>query len=102
MPELPANSYDAQRNWKEGLMALEQGWDSYNGQPIQEAAIAAVGRFHVTPRSGGGLQIEYHADGYDIEIGVGPDGRISSVLVAHEVMADPYTTQTHAMHSQKV
>lgn len=65
-------------DWMGELLALRPGWDSYNAPPITPAAIETVGRIHVVPCCDGGIQIEAHRDGWDIEIVVGPDGRIES------------------------
>jgi hypothetical protein len=59
-------------NWQGRLRALKPGWDSYNGEPISEAAICAVEMFAVVPCSDGGLILQ--AKGVEIEIG--PDGTV--------------------------
>lgn len=43
-----------------------------------------IGAFSTVPCSDGGIQLEIHQDGYDIEICIGPDGIIESVLLCHE------------------
>ena len=63
------------------LSALEPGWDSYRAVPITSEALATVGRIAVVPCGNGGVQLEIHRDGLDIEIEIGPDGRIQNVLV---------------------
>lgn len=72
------------QNWQEQLLALEANWDSYGAPMIASAAIATVERFATVPTSEGGIQLEIHKDGYDIEILIGHDGRIESVLVGAE------------------
>jgi hypothetical protein len=64
----------------ESLADLKPGWDSYGGKAPTPEAIAAA-RVMIeweptaTPLSGGGVQLEWHAGGYDIEIRIAPDGR---------------------------
>lgn len=69
--------------WEQELRGLAAGWDSYDADPITTAAINAVRSFAVVPCSDGGLQLEVHRDGWDIEIEISPDGRIVSVLAEH-------------------
>ena len=51
------------------------------GPPISEAAIQTVESFVVVPCASGGVQVEVHRDGFDIEICVDGGGVIESVLV---------------------
>lgn len=63
---------------------LPHGWDSYGGEPTTQAAAVAALRFldalrtapAVVPCSDGGLQLEWHTAGYDIEVAFGTDGGI--------------------------
>lgn len=71
-------------HWQLDLLSLRDGWDSYDGKPITKEAMLAVDSVSVVPCSDGGLQLELHRDGFDIEICIGPDGRIASALVARE------------------
>ena len=68
-------------DWRQRLSELSTGWDSYKGAPITAAAMDTVGQFAVVPCHNGGVQMEIHRDGLDIEIEIGPDGRIQNVLV---------------------
>jgi hypothetical protein len=64
------------------LLALGPNWDSYGAQPIDAqrvlAALGLLGRvMHndspspaVVPTNGGGVQLEWHTDGVDLEIDV--------------------------------
>ena len=61
------------------LRNLKANWDSYGAVPIDERAIQKAyeiwrllpGRaFQVVPTSDGGVQLEEHRDGFDIEITV--------------------------------
>ena len=70
--------------WQFDLRSLKPNWDSYGAPMISERAIDALGSFNVTPCSDGGIQLEVHADHYDIEIVVSPEGKIQSALIAHE------------------
>ncbi len=70
------------------LLDLKKNWDSYGGEPIAfEAACAADlflnKRVSIVPMARGGIQLEWHLDGYDIEITFDKKG-IASVLVAHD------------------
>ncbi len=66
-------------DWRREIEALPKGWDNYRGEPISAAALDAVASFSVVPCSHGGVQIEVHRDGFDIEIEIAADGRISGV-----------------------
>jgi hypothetical protein len=63
---------------------LKPGWDSYDGAPTSEAAAVAAQRFldavgtppHVAPRSDGGIQLEWHVAGFDIEVSFDEDGTV--------------------------
>jgi hypothetical protein len=68
------------QDWIGQLSALKPNWDSYGGSPITEAALATVGSISVVPCSSGGIQLETHRDGFDIEIEIGPDGYIISAI----------------------
>ena len=63
-------------NWEAELGALEPGWDSYCGKPIDRRAIAAMKALlaetpTVVPRSGGGLDLEWS----DYCLSITADGR---------------------------
>jgi len=65
------------------LLALEDGWDTYDGRAPTEAAVhvaAAIKRnLTLVPLSSGGVQLEAHAGGVDLEIVIDPDGRLRGV-----------------------
>jgi len=76
------------------LNLLKDNWDSYGGKPITELAlvgadlllkalsgIQAVEPF-ICPCSNGGLQLEWHRNGYDLEIEISPEGQVSEVSCA--------------------
>lgn len=60
----------------EEFKALKQGWDSYGGKPISPVSIdwakVLLGRlgpgWTPVPLSDGGVQLEFHEQGVDIEI----------------------------------
>jgi hypothetical protein len=67
------------------LRGLQPGWDSYGAPPISEAAIqsaqAFLSRMDITPCSDGGVQLEWHTYGFDLEVEFHPNG---TVEVWHE------------------
>ena len=69
------------------LEALETGWDGHDGKPITEAALKAVGMFlehpFIGPLSYGGLQIEWHQDGWEVEVEFDDQGEIIDIQSAH-------------------
>jgi hypothetical protein len=71
-------------DWMAELLRLKPNWNSYQGIPITDAAIAALGSFYVTPISDGGLQLEVHRDGFDIEIVIDASGKIESGMICCE------------------
>ena len=77
---------DAAERQLNELLALEPGWDGYRAREVAGAAVEAtvevLDRFmseavefpDLFPLNDGGIQIEWHADGVDIEIEVSPEG----------------------------
>lgn len=70
--------------WQDALAGLDEGWDGDGALPISPEAIATVQSFSVVPLSDGGVQLEFHRDGFDVEIEVAPQGKVTSVLVIAE------------------
>lgn len=67
------------------LRALPGGWNGHGAEPVTPAALAVAEALQVIPRANGGIQIEWHANGQDVEIAVEPDGTVDAedgVLVA--------------------
>lgn len=64
------------------LRELQPDWDGHRGRPPTEAALKTASNIVVVPLSYGGLQIEMHAGGMDIEIEINSDGVVSSVYTA--------------------
>jgi hypothetical protein len=61
------------------MVKLPKGWDSYDAEPISAEVIAKVkatfpvlppGWWDCVPMSSGGVQLEQHQDGWDIEISI--------------------------------
>ncbi len=62
-------------------MPTESGWDSYGGSPTTDAA-KDVARIMlappcIVPTNSGGIQLEWHQGGWDIEIVIEADGTLS-------------------------
>ena len=68
--------------WPIAMRALSRGWDGDNAPPISSAAINTVEALEVTPTHTGGLQVELHCGGLDLEIEVAHNGQVESVLVS--------------------
>lgn len=72
---LPKQEHD---NVWEHLLALKAGWDSYGAKTITQESIDAAKQFltslHVVPTNKGGIQLEWHSCGVDVEVEFGPDG----------------------------
>ncbi len=71
-------------DWKSRLGNLGDSWVRDGGKQITHAAMQTVESFAVVPCTDGGVQLEVHRDGFDIEICIAPDGRIESALVCCE------------------
>lgn len=67
--------------WKADLLSLGPGWDSHSAKEITFAALRTVESFAVVPCTHGGVQLEIHRDGFDIEIEIGRNGKIKSAMV---------------------
>ncbi len=65
-------------------MELNPDWDSYGACRIFMSAIATLEHFSVVPCHDGGIQLEIHRDGFDVEIEISPSGQIRSALVSAE------------------
>lgn len=91
------------------LQQLPRGWNSYGAEPVSDTAFRQTIEFLaayvvrgiadpvLVPTVRGGLQIEWHRRGVDIEVEVSPDGSVSwcaedrrsgeeveAVLIGHE------------------
>ena len=76
--DFPAGSGPQQDERFARLAELKGNWDSYGGLPIDAAAMerakAWLRNAAVIPCSDGGVQLEWHSDGCDVEIVFRPDG----------------------------
>lgn len=78
------------------ISVLPANWDSYGSQRIQDAAIVGAMQLlavtlnpngvapMVVPTSVGGLQLEWHQDGFDIEVEFSPTGAASAYLYDYQ------------------
>jgi hypothetical protein len=66
----------------EELKALADGWHGPKSKAITSAAIDTADNLTPVPCSDGGLQLELHAGGVDIEITIRPDGQVADVYFA--------------------
>jgi hypothetical protein len=76
--------------WVHKLRRLGPDWNSYGSPPISEAAIQSVRSLtNIIPASEGGVQMEWHTNGYDIELVFAKDGSgIEAVSISHDRHAD--------------
>jgi hypothetical protein len=74
-------------DWAWELRQLPEEWDGENARRITDAAIAKVGSFAAVPCYSGGIQLEFHCDGLDVEIEIAADGRVETVLVGSSRVA---------------
>lgn len=64
----------------EELKELPANWDSYGAVTITEAALNTANNLTFVPLSNGGIQIELHTGGVDMELEIHPDGMIQSLF----------------------
>lgn len=64
------------------MQTLGTNWDGYGARPITDAALRAADALEFVPDVEGGVQIELHAGGADIEIEIDQHGWVRSVLWA--------------------
>lgn len=88
------------------LSVLPANWDSYGGAPISDAAVvgaintlAQVLSQHssvpiIVPTSAGGVQLEWHRQGVDLEIEIGPNGRLVELFLSDPHRGRGLATQT--------
>ncbi len=67
--------------WISNMPSMD-GWNAGEGKSTTIDAIRTVRQISVVPCNHGGIQLETHRDGFDIEIEIGPDGKIIGALVA--------------------
>lgn len=61
------------------LRALGPDWDSYGARPISGLALRTAENLMVVPMSDGGVQIELHAGGANVEIVISPTGAVCGI-----------------------
>lgn len=68
----------------DSLAELEENWDSYGSAPISLFAIVAAKQIAsgwcAVPLNGGGVQLEVHVPGGELEIEICPHGNITGTL----------------------
>lgn len=68
----------------ESFKDLKDDWDSYGGREIDKRAISAASAFvagtQPVPTCRGGIQLEWHLGGMDLEIVFDHEGKVESVL----------------------
>ena len=67
-------------HWIKLSYATAPNWNSYGGVPTTNEALTTASSLVSVPMADGGMQIELHAGGADVEIVIGPDGKVRSVL----------------------
>ena len=73
--------------WQDQLRAPDINWN----QLSSDEAIKTVEGFLTVPTNEGGIKLEFHQDGFDVEIEVSEDGKVKSVLVARGALAKART-----------
>ena len=64
----------------QSLRDLPLNWDSYGSPKIGEGALKVLQGLQVVPTSPGGIQVEWHCNGYDLEIEFNAAGGLETVL----------------------
>jgi hypothetical protein len=80
------------------LRSLSDNWNGEGEKAPTEQAVAAaeaLSGMALVPLHDGGVQVEVHAAGIDLEIGVGPGGQVETVFVGG---ASSDTGWTDAVH----
>jgi len=67
------------------LARLEADWDSYGAPPLTEAALRTADALVFIPTGEGGVQIELHAAGAEVEVTIGDDGHVEAIYVSGDV-----------------
>lgn len=74
------------------LSLLEDNWDSYGGSAITKIALEKANLLlralqaiqavepWIIPCGGGGIQLEWHRNGFDIEIEISPEGEVTELF----------------------
>ncbi len=69
------------------LLDLPAGWDSYGSACIDPRAVgmarAIASALSAVPTVAGGIQLECHVEGFDLELEIRPDGDVRCVVVEY-------------------
>ena len=71
-PERYSDSLDRIKN-------MPKGWNYGCGGPPTQEAMDTASYFSPCPLDDGGIQIDFHAGGIDLEIEIGPDGKVRAI-----------------------
>lgn len=63
------------------LAALQSDWDGYGAAPLTYEAKKVIEGMSVVPTNSGGVQFEWHTEGWDVEVEFDPDGSVGSFTV---------------------
>jgi NTP pyrophosphatase (non-canonical NTP hydrolase) len=105
----PLASSPAAPGWEDGpakrnidaLASLEANWGGYGASKISPEAIATARSLYFVPACNGGIQIETHGVGFDLEFMIEPDGKISGGLFNdHEFPPSPSHERDRALGGQ--
>jgi hypothetical protein len=92
----PTAWFDASVTGMTHVLGLARGWDSYDARPVArrsaQSALTFLARFveattappAVVPLSDGGVQLEWHRGGLDVEIAFSPDEEPEMYVADHE------------------
>lgn len=75
MPSHSSSRFDLRH-----LLELPEDWDTYGAPRISQDAIRTAQAMTAVPTALGGVQLELHAAGVEIEIEILPSGRVKSIL----------------------
>jgi hypothetical protein len=64
----------------EELRELPANWDSYGAVTISEEALATANALTFVPLADGGIQIELHAGGAELEIEISWNGEVQGII----------------------
>lgn len=73
-PTPPDDGAAISRAKRDDLAALAEDWDGYGAAPLTAEVLSILDVLAVVPINTGGLQIEWHTLGWDVEVEIAPDG----------------------------
>jgi hypothetical protein len=80
-PLLPARPGRYRNERLNELAALKDGWDSYGAPALFRTALRTADALTFVPTGQGGIQIELHAGGVEVEITVTTTGKVEEINV---------------------